>query len=502
VSITDDVYFEGDEYFGIQLNEDKENYSLTAEEKDATAGEEDTTAAAEEENTTVGFGILKITDNDKLELKAIVFEGIEDLKPDPVPATTPPAPTYSWGAGPHWEKGKEKDKVTGKDTDKDKSLNLDPALGYVPVAYSGGTKIKVKATFDGQIDKNPSLDVYSYFEASIAGSDYLSDKSEESKMVKLVNGTTSDTLSTVTATYTATTELAKKVAYESSLKTKFTYQTKDAVNKLTEEATSCMYVTWDKPKTDTELYHTLVHIGCSAAHGKSKEIEVFEKIWSKFEGTNICISKVKIEGGAVIDDPNGKLFYYGIGITPLGTVWTPNRVPPLEPANTFTVARKEQVQNTNGLLIHKDGCCGAWARFNIQISNIHGIEYARVSIRTNREVTKVAGRYYNWTLLYVGTTKGKHHSEVPHEKSWGDHALVYFNGKLYDTSYGDDYGTVTLGNLDDAKRVAKIFERYYRCEYRDNNAGISTTPQFQYIDGSWLQGTDADKNWITITTSH
>ncbi|MDR2706354.1 MAG: hypothetical protein LBC02_11305, partial [Planctomycetaceae bacterium] len=245
-SITDDVYFEGDEYFGIQLIEDKKNYSLTAEA----------------ENTAAGFGIIKITDNDKLELKKIVFEEIKDLKPDPVPVTTPPTPTHSWGAGPHWEKGK--------------SLNFDPALGYVPVAYSGGTKIKVKATFDGQIDKNPSLDVYSYFETSIASTDYSSDKSDESQMIKLENGTTPDTLSTVTATYTATTELAQKVAYESSLPTKFIYQTKNAANKLTETAASCMYVTRTTPKAGTELYHTTVHIGCSAAHGESEEVKVFE----------------------------------------------------------------------------------------------------------------------------------------------------------------------------------------------------------------------------------
>jgi hypothetical protein len=418
-AVVNDAVFEGDEYFGIQITEDKKNYVLSTEENQTPTEQtpEEQVAATDVKNGTLGFGILKITDANKLELQKIVFKSIEDLKPDPLPVTTPPTPVYLWGAGPHWEKSK--------------SLNSNPSTGFVPVAYSGGKKIQIEATFKGKIDTNPALDVYSYFETQIAGTDYSSDKSEESKMVKLTNTIVSDT---IIATYSATADLAKKVACENALSINFIYQPQGGANKLTETATSCMYVTRDTPKAGTELYHTVVHIGCSAAHNESDEVKVFEKIWSKFGGTDVCISKIKIENGAVVDDTNGKLYYYGIAATvPAGSAWRPAPVPS-GTANSYSVARKESTATTKDILMYADGRCGAWQRFFLDVVQSHKIDAFMA------DMYAVNARY-----LVVKEGLGKHHSNGPRERVWPDHAIIVYNDKFYDTSYGMYYGALTEG---------------------------------------------------------
>jgi hypothetical protein len=109
-------------------------------------------------------------------------------------------------------------------------------------------------------------------------------------------------------------------------------------------------------------------------------------------------------------------------------------------------------------------------------------------------------RFYNWVILYAGSTKGKHHGEVPHEKSWRDHALVFFRNKLYDTSYGDR-NEYLIDDPDSAKKVAKRFEKYCRFEYEDKNGG-KPPPKYEFIIGSekWFDGASAENNWITITS--
>jgi hypothetical protein len=128
-------------------------------------------------------------------------------------------------------------------------------------------------------------------------------------------------------------------------------------------------VSRDTPQT-AELFHTVVHIGCAVASGKSTEQDVFDAIWSKFAGNDICISRVKIDGGAVVDDPSGKLYYYGKHLL---TSSTGNPVPPGEPNNEFTQARSNQVQNTSKLLEIGDGTCGAWAYFFTDVAKVHNV---------------------------------------------------------------------------------------------------------------------------------
>jgi hypothetical protein len=249
----------------------------------------------------------------------------------------------------------------------------------------------------------------------------------------------------IKATYTATAALSKKVAHESALSTKFSYHVANGKNKKTETATSYLYVTLDTPEAGTELYHTVVHIGCSAALGESESNKVFEKIWSKFSGTDICISKVKIDSGAIADDPAGKLYYYGIDATvPPGYVYNANIVPLGEPANTYTVARKEWTASTQDILQYCDGRCGAWQSFFLDIVRIHKINAtaANIYVNTNRAVQ----------ILCVKENAGKHHGTNPKERSWGDHAIILLrsNETYYDTSYGQDYGS-------DKVEAARIF---------------------------------------------
>ncbi|MDR1925943.1 MAG: hypothetical protein LBQ66_16365 [Planctomycetaceae bacterium] len=484
ITVKDDEYFEGDEYFGVQLEENESDYKLI--KKDEAAGD-------------AGFELVKILDGNKLELQKIVFKDIESLKPDPIapppppppPATPPPVPAaFVWTAGPHWKKGEK--------------LNVDPAAGYVPVAYAGGKTVQVEAHFKGQIDTDPALEVFSFFETTIGGTDYSSEKTDETKMIKLTNetpvppATTSDTIK---ATYTATVALSKKVAHESALSTKFSYHASGGEDK-TETATSYLYVTLDTPTTGTQLYHTVVHIGCSAASGETTANKVFEKIWSKFSGADICISKVKIDSGAIADDPAGKLYYYGIDATATAGSPSLHPVPPGEPANTYTVARSLRDEaGTYDLLAYKDGRCGMWASFNKSVARVHGIKYPTYGITVSGSIVEKPGKkYYSWQRLYAGSDTGKHHGEIPREKSWRDHALVYFDQKLYDTSYGNEYGTVVVSNMADIARTAKMFKQYYRREYIDKNGG-EEPHDYKYILGSgrWVDGANADEDWITIS---
>jgi hypothetical protein len=260
-----------------------------------------------------------------------------------------------------------------------------------------------------------------------------------------------------------------------------------------------MYVTWKKPKAGTELYHTPVHIGCAAANGETEKDNIFEKIWKKFEGTDICINKVKIDGGAVGDDAAGKLYYYGIDATSPG--WSGNPVPPGEPGNTYSVARDKQTATTKDLLIYRDGRCGAWQKFYSHIINVHGIECVFFDILTDltlKEVPHKSYHYYRWEILYAGATKGKHHSKIPLEKSWHDHAVLAFGDNLYDTSYGDNYGKMSIGNTEQFREVARKFKNYYKVEYEDKKRGVPPPDMQETGVNIWVDGSTAESNWIVI----
>jgi hypothetical protein len=395
--VVDDNRFEGDEYLGVLLTKNTDKYVIVSQNETG--------------NLPKGLCLLSIEDNDILELAKMVFLDVKGLKPDPVSTTT-------WTAGPHWQKGK--------------TLNSDPSVGYVPALYAGGQTVKIETIFNGQIDTTPPLDVFSYFETKISAIDYFSEKENESAMIKLVN----DTGTTVKGTYTAKDTLQKKVAYESALSTKFTYQTEGGKNKHTGTSTSCLYVSRDTPKT-TELFHTVVHLGCSAASGQSTEQEVFDTIWSKFAGNDICISRVKIDSGAVVDDSSGKLYYYGISATlptPPPLNW-PNPVPPGTTPNTYSIARNQATSTSNDILKWKDGRCGAWQKFFLDITWTHNLNTTAANIYTNQQ--------RNVFLLAVKEDKGKHHTINPKERSWRDHAIIFLRSTntYYDSSYGINYGS-------------------------------------------------------------
>jgi hypothetical protein len=284
------------------------------------------------------------------------------------------------------------------------------------------------------------------------------------------------------------------VAYESALSTKFTYQLKDEKNKKDGTSTSCLYVTRSDPGS-VELYHTVVHLGCEAAHGKSVEQEVFDAIWAKFAGNDVCISKVKIEGGNVIDDPNGKLYYYGKSKTPptppVINFWP---VPPGKPANQLTVARDHLNPNgiygvfdTQKFLEKGDGTCGAWQSLAIDVTNVHGLATARVGV-----VVKFPKK-----LLYAGDTKGSHHGTVPLEKSWENHAVMGYKGSVYDTSYGENYGELNPVDDEDMADLAGKFEQFAK-----ENPAIPATPTTPAIPATYDWESPAGSNevhkWIAV----
>ena len=117
--------------------------------------------------------------------------------------------------------------------------------------------------------------------------------------------------------------------------------------------------------------------------------------------------------------------------TPPG--WKPNDTPPGSPPNQYTVARANNVGSTLGLLQHKDGCCGAWASFLLDIAKAQGIKSDKIS-----SARILVNKPYDGLAVNVGL--GTHHNQIPLERSWSDHWIIVYDNNFYDTSYGVAYG--------------------------------------------------------------
>lgn len=211
-----------------------------------------------------------------------------------------------------------------------------------------------------------------------------------------------------------------------------------------------MYVTYKTPVSGTPLYHSVVHIGCVAAASVTtgKEQAVFDAIWSKFQSLNI--HEVNIVNGKVVQ---GELLtYYGKDLLDSTheaevSTWltledgTQNQTPSL----AREIAACGLPTGTGGsgggiLLRYFDGRCGNWAEFMTEMMKVQGI-YASV-----KKVKSVDGYAFK---VHPAITGQGHEFDYPRENLWPDHAMVIYNGTIYDHSYGVCYGDVSsaLGNF-------------------------------------------------------
>ncbi len=344
---------------------------------------------------------IKVVDNDTLTLEKVKFEA--DL-----PMVADPGQT-AWATDYDWVK------------------NL-PAKTN-PVAYSNGNttnKLQAKSEYSGAIEAGLTVEVR-FIAKGMPGGD------QKSGWIG-VNGTTlkagvANALKTFRQIYGG--QKADALA-----QLQFEWEIRvggddNDIRKVNGVNTNPFYLTYgDSPGSGT-LYHTVVHVGCVAAKGKTTVQTVFDAIWGKFSGDDICIKTVMMNDGAVIYNPNGKLYYYGI-VDPSG-------------ATQLTVARLNGVGNTEGLLRHKDGSCGAWAWFLSDTLKAQGLSANVVNIAGQAGPFNRYGQTVTHQWLSADPDKGKHHGQKPLENRWVNHVIVEYNGSYYDSSYGVAYGAGEAG---------------------------------------------------------
>ena len=366
--------------------------------------------------------------------------------------------TEAWGAGPHWLKNEVLHHTpfiasgTGL-APRDGSGN--PTKGYVPVAYSSNDVMWARAKWRGNIDPNIENDLYVYFSAYIGGGDVVSTHvhlirgDDGSWVMDDVSAKLSETFAEICgqkAMYNPAFELTWKL-----------YVGAEGASKSRDAGVSesCLYVTYDDPRAQSsgKLYHSVVHIGCKAAQGQTTEQNVFEQIWGKFAGDNICLYSVTIENGVVNDAEAGNELYY------------------------YKQAWIQSYSSTQKLLQYKDGTCYAWADFLADTLRCQGIKAISKKIQPNSEVTEWNGHSIYLESLIAQEGEGKHHNVPPKEWQWLDHKIVEYAGFFYDPSYGKKYDTF--------RDMVDAFSFQYRDYTTSNNTVI-------------IAGTDVDENWLVF----
>ena len=477
------------------------NESLVIQITDAVYGSESysvSTAECEVE--------LIVRDNDKLELYAMGFLGDEDLHSDP---TLNSLTGVSWQNGYNWHA----DRILGNDPDTD----------YVPVAYSSGDTASAGAFWrPANVDPAITGDLFAFFEVDINGVRY----SNIIPMVQRPNGVwvmnaPASLLSSFTGMWGQTARYRPEFISKWYIFVGADAAQSGGINpqdglspdeqeaiRHTGDAESCLYVTYSSPVT-SPLYHTVVHTGCEAADGiAGTETAVFESIWSEFEGRSI--NKVNIEGGAIVD--GDVLSYYGKSVEDPSNYdiikagletrisdsdadgdWDlvhidqwPTRAREFA---SFELTTPEICLHICGLLIKADGTCGAWKEMAMSVFGAQGITTVRKGI--NPSTDNVQFRVMNDKVGQGGV--------IPGEKIFESHAVIEYAGKVYDPSYGVEYGLTAdaLGVF--ATHIADLGILYYVNGYIPD-LDASLVSELDTLRYSWTEsdGTVHDVVRVTI----
>jgi len=231
---------------------------------------------------------------------------------------------------------------------------------------------------------------------------------------------------------------------------------------------SCLYVTYDDPAAT--LYHTVVHTGCVAANGVTPATSgnvdqpIFDAIWNKIKGLENY--SVTIANGAVVN--NELLYYYGRGVNdastlkklPVECVVSGNQAPYTITQATGisapTIARQKEIIATKELLQYFDGKCEAWAVFLIDVLAVQGISSTKKEIYLpNNSQNDPNAFKVNTTTLGQGKANPR-----PGEVVWGNHYVVEYVGKIYDPSYGEEYGNSNVALANFAQKCVSMGDSY------------------------------------------
>lgn len=87
---------------------------------------------------------------------------------------------------------------------------------------------------------------------------------------------------------------------------------------------------------------------------------------------------------------------------------------------------------TEILLVARDGTCGFWQDFAVQVFNCQGLVVAEHSIS--------AGQYDGFKVFEHLPGQGG----APLENIWYDHAVIQYENWILDPSYGVSYGTYDI----------------------------------------------------------
>jgi len=326
----------------------------------------------------------------------------------------------------------------------------------VPVAYANGNKkINTDAWFSlpvhGSIASNASVELRFAASGFPGGPVY-------SEWVSVSNLTASDikALSTLQTIYcTLQPDFIAQMQMNWEIRVNGNNNNIRAVNGAN---VNPFYVTKTQPTGSGPLYHTVVHTGCVAAKGLANDDTVFNAIWGKFSGDDICIQTVMMQNGAVILNPNGKLYYYGIDSGQANTKSAYIHGGNNTDTKKLAVASipGQEVITTKGLLEKKDGQCGAWVSFLKDILAVQGINSTSVIVTptvfneynlwiVNNNLAKVsitlnflANTHAN--IRFPDTT-GKHHGVTPFVSAFSNHYILKYGDNFYDPSYGWEYGS-------------------------------------------------------------
>ena len=225
----------------------------------------------------------------------------------------------------------------------------------VPVAYSSQDTIKARAKWLGDVDPAIQNSLYAYFQITVGGNIH---KSNPVHLIKGSDGSWVVDNQSFMLSQTIAALYGQKARYDPTFTLTWKFYIGVNGNANARDAgvsNSCLYVTYADPAAT--LYHSVVHTGCKAANGQSTEQDVFDTIWTKFSGNNICLYSVTIENGAITDTkPENKLYYYGIVAKDAQGNDLPKSEPTIYPFDTKqSIADEYNVIATEDLLRYKDG---------------------------------------------------------------------------------------------------------------------------------------------------
>jgi len=187
------------------------------------------------------------------------------------------------------------------------------------------------------------------------------------------------------------------------------------------------YITLGDPLTT--VFHTLVHLGCKNADGETDKSTIVDKIYEEFKDRKVLRIETK----------KAMTYWSNINPAPEPFCWS-----------------------TSGLLKYGDGRCGAWADFFKDMIKVQGIfninkVYVEPPMISNIQQLRLdiknylgEGKYEvvpifyvkNWDLSSLNPFNPIDKSGIPGQgnndpkSDFTNHAIVEFNNKYYDPSYG------------------------------------------------------------------